>query len=203
VGDWALCWQTHNTWTSASMPYDIAEADSYCVHQYPHAKAAIHRNREKIVTVSWHSYSQGIHIMPQEGIDTFPEPPFYFPWQRDSGVTGHVSSSSLQNFESTHNGRGMRVTVKRPMNGDVDQYITVVSLPDEATVYSTIFYAKNSTSYSVGQLFPLQACWLSESPGSVKEIEGSGFLHKLDDRREGRQYRPQRRFAVGRDDSGG
>ncbi len=36
--------------------------------------------------------------------------------------------------------------------------------------------------------------------GSVKEIEGSGFLHKLDDRREGRQYHPQRRFAVGRDD---
>ncbi len=37
--------------------------------------------------------------------------------------------------------------------------------------------------------------------GSVKEIEGSGFLHKLDDRREGRQYRPQRRFAVGRETS--
>ncbi len=39
--------------------------------------------------------------------------------------------------------------------------------------------------------------------GSVKEIEGSGFLHKLDDRREGRQYRPQRRFAVGRDNKPG
>ena len=66
--------------------------------------------------------------------------------QRDSGVIGPVSSPSLENFETTHNGQGMRITVKRPWDSKVDQYETVVSLPDEATVYSTIFYANEDIS---------------------------------------------------------
>jgi len=170
----------HNYWTSDSMAYDAAEVNSYGVKNWPYAKAAIHRNRQKVVSVSWHPYSQAIHIMPQEGVTTFPNPPFYFFWQRDSGVIGHVSSSSLQNFESTHNGQGMRVTVKRPLNGDIDQYITVISLPDEATVYSTIFHARKNTSYSIGQLFPLQARWLPESPGSVTQRRGTNWLNMSD-----------------------
>ena len=180
VAGWALSWQTHNNWKSDSVPYDVAEAESYCVRKYPDAKIGIHRNREKIVTLSWHPCGQAIHIMPQEGIDTFPDPPFYFSWQRSSGVTGAVSNSSLHNFQSTHNGQGMRVTVKRPMTSDVDQYITVVSLPNEATVYSTIFHAKNNASYSVGQLFPLQVRWLPESRGAVTQRRGTHWLNMSD-----------------------
>jgi len=180
MGNVAMCYQMHNYWTSASTPYEVAAADSHCVRKYPDGKAAIHRNSKKIVTVSWHPDGQAIHIMPKDGIDTFPNPPFYFPWYRDSGVNGRISSSSVHNFESTHEGLGMRVTVKRPINSDVDQYLTIVSLPDEATVYSAIFHAKNNTTYSVGQLFPLQARWLPESPGSVTQHRGKNWLNMSD-----------------------
>ena len=179
-GSFAMCWQMHNYWTSASTPYEVAAADSYCVRKYNDSKAAIHRNSKKIVTVSWHPYGQAIHIKPKGAIDTFPNPPFYFPWYRHSGVNGNVSNPSLHNFQSTHDGLGMRVTVKRPLNSDVDQYITMVSLPDEATVYSAIFHAKNNTTYSVGRLFPLQARWLVESPGSVTQHRGKNWLNMSD-----------------------
>ena len=178
--EWASSWMLHNYFSGPTMAYDVAEADSYTVKQYPNGEAGVHRNSDKFVSVSWSDYSQAVQVMPNEGLTTFPDPPFYFTGKRYCGVNGAVSSS-LENFETTDNGQGMRVTVKRVRNANIDQYITVVSLPDEATVYSSIFYAKNSTSYTVGELFPLQARWLDEETNkTVTQYTGAKWLNMSD-----------------------
>ncbi len=175
---WSFCWQMHNHWPSNAVPYPEAEAGTYGVHHFPHARAIIHRNRDKIVTLSYPPAGQGIHIMPAEGVAEFPAPPFYFSWQRDSGVMGRSVDASLHRFETTHSGKGMHAVIQRPWNDVIDEFVTVVSLPGEATVCSSILYAKQDVmNCEVGRSFHWRATWLPERPGSVIQRRGTNWLN--------------------------
>ncbi len=83
---WAFSYLMHKYFPAAeAMPYDKAETGFYGVHKYPYVKTAIHRTRKKLVSVSWHPRSQAIFILP-EGNSTFTDPPFFFPYDRNSGI---------------------------------------------------------------------------------------------------------------------
>jgi hypothetical protein len=62
----------------------------------------------------------------------------------------------------------MRVSYRKPCHSGITQYVTVISLPDEATVYATIFRASQAATVKISPLFPLRA---SAPPGFEKAIE--------------------------------
>ena len=51
---------------------------------------------------------------------------------------------TLHEATATHDGKGMRVSYRKPHPSGIVQYVTVISLPNEATVYGTIFRADSS-----------------------------------------------------------
>lgn len=329
---WAFCYLMHEHFDSPDpVSFPEAEQQALGVHVYPFTKVAIHRTREKCISVSWHPRHQPIYLLP-EGNSTFVDPPFFFPYDRNSGcvrVRRHVHVTSkhksprhpadclvdgdrstfwvsgagdsrrgggptaerpdwiqfefpeplktaalvlrprenygpremeLQNSvdgqqefktiarftatnkprqswtfpetmsrvfrvvilssydprypdqprnaqireieflevgsegeaktelampdlheaSATQDGKGMRVSYRKPCPGGVVQYVTVISLPDEATVYGTIFRANRAAKVKVGPLFPLRA---AAPPGFEKAIQqhrGDRWLNMSD-----------------------
>jgi len=86
LSEWAFCVLMHRYFAAGrSVPFGKAERTLLGVHQYPYVKTVIHRARSKLVSVSWHPHSQAILILP-EGSTTFSDPPFFVPYDRNSGV---------------------------------------------------------------------------------------------------------------------
>jgi hypothetical protein len=86
----------------------------------------------------------------------------------------------LHEATATHEGEGMRVSYRTPHPGGITQYVTVISLPDEATVYGTVFRASRAATVKIGPLFPLRA---AAPPGFEKAIEqrrGDRWLNMSD-----------------------
>lgn len=332
---WAFCYLMHEHFGSADpIRFPEAEQQALGVHVYPFTKVAIHRTREKCVSVSWHRRHQPIYVLP-EGDSTFADPPFFHPYDRDSGcarvevVRPHVRVASkhknprhpaehsvdgdgatfwisgvgnsrrgdgptaerpdwiqcefaqplktatlmlrprvnygpreielqtpgdgqqewktiarfmatneprqvltfpetesrvfrvvvlssydprypdeprnaqireiefmevgsestvqteltvpnLHEATATHDGKGMRVSYRKPHPGGITQFVTVVSLADEATVYSTIFRAHRAVTVKIEPLFPLRA---AAPPGFEKAIQqhrGDRWLNMSD-----------------------
>ncbi len=332
---WAFCYLMHEHFGSPDpIPFPEAEQQALGVHVYPFTKVAIHRTREKCVSMSWHRRHQPICVLP-EGNSTFADPPFFFPCDRDSGcarvevVRPHVRVTSkhenprhpadylmdgdpstfwisgvgnsrrgdgptierpdwiqfefpkpvktaalvlrprenygpreielqmpvdgqrewktiarftatnksrqvlpfpatesrvfrvvilssydprypdeprnaqireieflevgsenkvetvltmpeLHEATATHGGTGMRVSYRKPHPSGITQYVTVVSLPDEATVYATIFRANQAATVKIGALFRMRA---AAPPGFEKAIQqhrGDRWLNMSD-----------------------
>jgi hypothetical protein len=82
---WAFCYLMHNVFGSPpAVPFENAEQAVVGIHRFPFNQVAIHRTAEKCVSVSWHLRFQPVYFLP-EGTTTFPDPPFFFPYDRNSG----------------------------------------------------------------------------------------------------------------------
>jgi hypothetical protein len=333
---WAFCYLMHEHLENAPelIAFPEAETKALGVHIYPFTKVAIHRTRDKCVSVSWHQRHQPIYVLP-EGNSTFVDPPFFFPYDRESGcaqvevvqrdvrvvskndnprhpadllldgdlatfwITGVGDSrpgdgptprrpdwvqfeypqplrtatlvlrprerygprdielqtpldggeqfKTIARFKATNeprqllkfpettsrvfrvvvlssydpsypdetrnaqireldfletgkeaqakpqltmpeldeatqilDGKGMRVSYRKPCPGGVTQLVTVVSLPNEATVYATIFHASQALTVKLAPLFPLRA---SAPPGfekTIRQHRGDRWLNMSD-----------------------
>jgi hypothetical protein len=171
---------------TTSMPFDEAEKNLPGVYIYRYNKAAIHRTPQKIVSVSWHPNSQSILILP-EGNTTFTDPPFFCPYVRNSGARD-VSFPALAKQVSPQAGtpkitsdrNSMRVSYSRTWADAVTQYITVASLPDEATAYLSVFRATKDTELDLGPAFPVQ---MGQIPGfreSIRQYRGPRWVNFSD-----------------------
>ena len=193
---WAFSYLLHRYFPPAkTISYEQAEAAVYGVHVYPYVRTAIHRTRQKLVSVSWHPRSQAIFILP-EGSSTFADPPFFVPYDRDSantrlivragpGVTVSAADRknlqpTLERLESTHAGKGMHIVVRRPWGLAVTQYTTIVSLPDEATIYSTVFRAHTDAEVEIAPLFPLRMAMPSGFDKHVRRYRGTNWVNISD-----------------------
>ncbi|MBN1911280.1 MAG: hypothetical protein JW818_16160 [Pirellulales bacterium] len=191
---WAFCYLMYKHFPDTrSVSFDEAEKGARGVHVYPFTKTAIHRNPHKCVSVAWHPRLQPVFVLP-EGNTTFTDPPFFFPYDRQSGI-GKVTVEStdkslgkkpktpppaLLEAVPTHAGQGMRVRYKKHWPGGVSQYVGVYSLPSEATVYCTVFKSDRAASVTIGPLFPLHA---AAPPGFEKPVEqhrGARWLNMSD-----------------------
>ena len=88
--------------------------------------------------------------------------------------------TELEVFEPIHDGKGMRIIVKRYWGDVATQYLTVVSLPDEATVYSTLFYAHADAALEIDPLFPLRTATLPGFEKPVRQYRGTNWLNMSD-----------------------
>ena len=156
-----------------SESYDEAEKDILGVHIYPYMKTAIHRTHKKIVSVSWHQRSHAIFVLP-EGNSTFCKPPFFCPYLINSGVT-QVTFPKLgkQQISAvccepkiTSDENSMRVDYALKWRDMLTQYITVLSLPDEATVYISSFHANKDIVVDLDPSFPIK---MGQIPGFDKD----------------------------------
>ncbi|MBN2475295.1 MAG: hypothetical protein JXB62_11840 [Pirellulales bacterium] len=233
---WAFCYLMHKQFDGAE-PISFSEAEEAALgfHLYAFTKVAIHRTREKCVSVSWHPRHQPIYVLP-EGNSTFAEPPFFFPYDRDSGCArvevarqdvpvtskhdnprhpadfladsgqeygaiarftapngprllevGHKDEAKaelavpdLHEAQTMPDGKGMRVSYRRPCPGAVVQYMSIVSLPDEATVYCTAFRANQRTTVKIGPLFPLRAAAPPGFERPIRQHRGVRWLNMSD-----------------------
>jgi hypothetical protein len=329
---WAFCYLMHKHFPGPEpIPFAEAEKAVLGVHVYPFTKVAIHRTREKCVSVSWHPRHQPVYVLP-EGNSTFTDPPFFFPYDGDSGcvrvqtlarvtskhtnprhpadflidgdpstfwisgvgnsrpgdgptsdrpdwlqiefpeplkaaslllrprenygprdvelqipVGGQEEFKTIARFSATNetrqlvrfpqvearvfrivilsaydprypeqprnaqireieireresegeaksrlarpvldqaapseDGKGMRVSYRKPHPGGVVQHVTVISLADEATVYGTVFQAHQTTSVKVGRPFPLRAAAPPGFEKSVGQYRGERWLNMSD-----------------------
>ncbi|MBN2022674.1 MAG: hypothetical protein JW809_07750 [Pirellulales bacterium] len=191
---WAFCYLMHKYFPGSGLvSFDEARRGAWGVHVYPHVKTAIHRTKEKCVSVAWHPRCQPIFVLP-EGNTTFTDPPFFFPYDSQSGaasVTVETESPSkkkakrpaapvLQEAVATHDGRGMRVRYQRPWPGGVTQFVHVSSLPGEATVYCTAFRADRAATVAVGPLFPLRTAAPPGFEKPVRQYRGDRWLNMSD-----------------------
>ncbi len=62
----------------------------------------------------------------------------------------------LDEATATQDGQAMRVRYRLPQTSGITQYVQVISLPGEATVYATAFRAAQATEVEVSPLFPLR-----------------------------------------------
>ena len=221
---WAFCYLMHKHFPAPeSISFAEAAKAALGVHVYPFTKVAIHRTPEKCVSVSWHPRHQPIYILP-EGDTTFTEPPFFFPYDRESGCArvtilpkrfratskhdnprypdeprnaqireiefldagdesrteAKLTATALQEVAATHDGNGMRVSYRKPWPGGVAQYVTLLSLPDEATVYFTAFRAERDALVTIGPLFPLRAAAPPGFQRPVRQYRGLRWLNMSD-----------------------
>ena len=189
VRRWSFSYLMHE-YFKTSETATIADAAKVAegAHIFPHTRTGIHRTPQKCVSVSWHPRSQAIYILP-EGDSTFTAPPFFFPWDRWSGVCQIEVEPASQKNAATPNliraddapeGGGMRVLFQTRWDDAVTQYIGVVSLPDEATVWCTLFHAERAAKVKLGRMFPLHA---EAPPGFVRPVlqhRGERWLNMSD-----------------------
>ncbi len=84
---WAFCYLMHKHFSPPpATSMKTADEHSHGVQVFRHTRTAIHRNADKCVSVSWHPDRQPIYVIP-EGNTTFVQPPFFVPYDRDSGLT--------------------------------------------------------------------------------------------------------------------
>jgi len=190
---WCFSYLMHKYFTEPeSIGFEEAEKGSHGVHVYPFTRTAIHRTPKKCVSVSWHHRFQPIYILP-EGDTTFTDPPFFFPYDRESGCArvkvkagqGNQAKAKraapvLEEAAQTHQGGGMRIRYRNPWPGGVTQYTTVCSLPDEATVYCTVFRARRDAKVTVERLFPLRATAPPGFEKPVRQYRGPRWLNMSD-----------------------
>jgi len=190
---WAFCYLMHKHFAEPeSMAFDEAERGSHGVHIYSFMKTAIHRTGEKCVSVSWHPRSQPVYVLP-EGSTTFTDPPFFFPYDRNSGCTRVTVESTEKNQTNvqhaapvlkqaviTRQGHGMRLIYYKPWPGGVTQYVYVCSLPDEATAYATVFRADRDATVTIEPLFPLRAAAPPGLEKPVRQYRGTRWLNMSD-----------------------
>lgn len=173
---WAFSYLMHKAFPAGTVPFQQAERNSHAVHVFSHNKAAIHRTADKCVSVSWHPWSQAVHVLP-EGDSTFEDPPFFIPYDRSCGVPEVKVLSAAQVEEQvagqpelvslTESDGRMEVTLKRPAVPGVTQYVRVVSWADNVTLYCTAFRASEDMEVEVGPLFPVR---FDFPPGFEAEI---------------------------------
>ncbi len=162
-----MVYMLHKHWpNSAKRKYDemaVAEASQYGVYDFPYVKVGVHRTSQKLVSVSWHQDAgrEPIYVIPDRG-DMFTDPPLNITYNNMSGNAAvSVSSGGASQTMSivpgvvTEDSGSMTVRYQRKWGSAVTQYVTVVSLSDEATVYLTHFKAEAASSVSVGPLFPV------------------------------------------------
>ena len=191
---WAFSYLCHKHIDSPD-PVSMEEAykESLGVYIFPHVKVAVHRAPTKIVSVSWHDKYQPIYILP-EGDSTFANPPFFFPYARTSGGVRITSESTgkkqrraerwskiqLLEAERTHEGKGTRVRYTRSRKDGITQYVSIASLPDEATVYCTAFQASKDGAYRVESPFHFKAATIQGFPMRTEQHRGKRWLNISD-----------------------
>lgn len=188
---WAFCYLMHKYFDEPEpVALEVADREANGVHVYPHIGVAIHRAPTKCVSVSWRPGRQPIYVL-SEGNTTFTDPPFFFPYDKDSGravvtVEGTPKTRPGQNAPvleravATHQGKGMEVVYRKPWPGGVTQYIYVASLPDEATVYCTAFRAWRDATVTIGPLFPLRTAAPPGFEKPVRQHRGPRWLNMSD-----------------------
>ncbi|MFO7900439.1 MAG: hypothetical protein R6V58_15440, partial [Planctomycetota bacterium] len=191
---WAFSYLCHKH-ADAQEPISMEEAHkkSLGVYVFPHVQVAIHRAPKKCVSVSWHKRHQPIYVLP-EGDSTFTDPPFFFPCDRDAGglrITPAApdkqagrpprwSEIRLLEAKSTHDGEGMRVRYTRSRKDGITQYVAVVSLPDEATLYCTAFRAAEDGSWRIRSPFHYRAATIQGFPMRLESHRGRHWLNLSD-----------------------
>ena len=173
----------------------MAEAykESLGVYRFPHVKAAIHRAPTKCVSVSWHERNQPIYILP-EGDSTFSDPPFFIPYDPAAGGVGFSyrpqengpeqpvawTKTDLIEAAPTHDGHGLRVTYTRTSDDGTVQYVGIVSLPDEATVYCTAFRAGRPGAYRIANPFHVKVDSIQGFPPRLEAHRGERWFNLSD-----------------------
>jgi len=192
---WAFSYLCH---AHLSSPDPISMTDAYeqslGAYVFPHVKVAIHRAPTKCVSVAWHERSQAIYILP-EGDSTFTRPPFFFPYDRDSGGVEILSmpfmrqkgggprtwsEPRLVEAKSTHEGQGMRVAYTRSGTEGMIQQVCAVSLPDEATVYCTAFQSARDGTYCIQSPFHFRASTIQGFPMHLEQHRGERWVNISD-----------------------
>lgn len=180
---------------SNTLTFDQAEAPLLGVHRFPYVRTAIHRTREKLVSVSWHRRSPAVFILP-EGSSTFFNPPFFVAYDRDTTVpTVTVKTPELATEDASDknplapsalfcqpfdNGAALKVIVKRPLNSFLTQYTTVLSLPGNAAIYATAFHTRHAARVEIS---PLCAMRFAVPPGFTADFQqhrGTNWLNLTD-----------------------
>ena len=95
-------------------------------------------------------------------------------------VITELAVPELHEATATHEGQGMRVSYRKPQSGGIVQYVTVISLPDEATIYSTIFRASRATTVRITPLFPLRTAAPPGFEKTVVQHRGDRWLNMSD-----------------------
>lgn len=187
---WSFAYLMHKYAPSKSLPFEKADEHSHGVYHYEFNKIMVHRAPEKCVSVSWHPHSQAIFIFP-EGDSTFTDPPFFFPNDRFSATPqikiagaeeGHkvAVKPELINYETLCDNEGMSVSLKRTFDDVLEQYITVVSMPDESVLYCTAFHALKDASVEISPLFAMRG---DAPPGfeePIVQTRGDNWLNISD-----------------------
>ncbi len=190
VQPWAFCYLLHKHFPAAkTISWQAAEAPLLGVHKYPHVKTIVHRTPEKLVSVSWHPHSHAIFVLPS-GNRTFGKPPFFVPWDRGNAaarvsvrltgpdVDGGASSQPQAELLRADDTDGeMRVIVRQSWGPAVSQYTTVISLPGEATIYSTVFQAHRRADVTVHRLFPLRVAAPPAFRTPIVQTRGKNWLN--------------------------
>ncbi len=191
---WAFSCLCHKHLGSAD-PISMKDAyqESLGVYVFPHVNVAVHRAPTKCVSISWHKSHQPIYILP-EGDSTFTDPPFFFPYNRNSGGVDIASAPpkkkrgkpaswseiTLLEAKSSHQGKGMRVRYTRSRKDGIVQYVCVASLPDEATVYCTAFRAGKDGTYHVRKPFHFKAGTIQGFPMHIEQHRGERWVNISD-----------------------
>jgi hypothetical protein len=190
VQPWAFCYLMHKYFlTAKAVSWQEAEAPLLGVHKYPYVKTIVHRTPEKLVSVSWHSHSHAIFVLPA-GNRTFGNPPYFVPWERGNAVAevdvrltppavnGVTSSQPQTELLRADDADGeMRVVYRKNWGPAVSQYTTVISLPNEMTIYSTVFQAHRHADVTVERLFPLRVDTPPELYQPITQMRGKNWLN--------------------------
>jgi hypothetical protein len=131
------------------------------IFNFPYTKTAVHHTLKKMVSIAWHPQKQPIYIIP-DAEQSFESPPLNITYNYMGGntevevrVAGVVQTLSVTPGVVTNDSNIMTVRYQRKWGNAVTQYVTVVSLNDEATVYMTHFKANQNATVKIGQLFPV------------------------------------------------
>ena len=139
---------------------DAVQTMAAGIHNFPYVKVAIHRTADKAVSVAWQADRHPIYVIPNKE-DSFENPSLHIPYDLHNGVASvSVTSGSSSQTRTivpatiTDDNGAMIARYQRKWGSAVTQYITVVSLSDEATVYLTHFKADAASTVTMTPLFP-------------------------------------------------
>jgi len=90
------------------------------------------------------------------------------------------AAPELLQAASLENGQGMRLLCRKHWRDGIDQYVGVVSLPDEATLYCTAFRAGRTATVTVKHPFRLRADSILAFEKPVVQYRGTRWLNMSD-----------------------